>query len=140
MTREEAIKIFEQNKKILSIPNACAERQLEAIDMAIEALSVEIPLERVKEIIDEIESTPSAEKVGKWIPVDERLPKKEGHYLVYAPYYSGGSSTGKENHDGVMFSKFKNGKWSIEHGYYKRPNCVQAWMPLPVPCKAGDAE
>ena len=39
MTREEAIRIFQRMKKILSIPNSDAERTKEAIDMAIEALS-----------------------------------------------------------------------------------------------------
>lgn len=29
-----------------------------------------------------------------------------------------------------MFSHIKNGKWSIEHGYHKRPGCVKAWMPI----------
>lgn len=67
----------------------------------------------------------------QWIPVSERLPDKNGHYLVYAPTYRGGSSSAKENHDGIMFSRFSNGKWSIEHGYYERINCVIAWMPLP---------
>ena len=41
MNREEAIKIFQLMKKILSIPNSDAARTIEAIDMAIEALSVE---------------------------------------------------------------------------------------------------
>ena len=39
MTREEAIKIFQLMKKIMSIPNSDAERMIEAIDMAIEALA-----------------------------------------------------------------------------------------------------
>lgn len=39
MNREEAIKIFQLMKKILSIPNSDAARTIEAIDMAIEALS-----------------------------------------------------------------------------------------------------
>lgn len=41
MTKAEAIKIFEHNKKILSVPNAAAERQLQAIDAAIEALKAQ---------------------------------------------------------------------------------------------------
>lgn len=66
-----------------------------------------------------------------WIPCSEKLPEKDGHYIVYAPTYTGGSSSSKEFHDGIMFSAFRKGKWSIEHGYHKRPNCVVAWMPLP---------
>ena len=73
------------------------------------------------------------EKEPTWIPVSEMLPEENGVYLVYAPDYRGGSSRGKEWHDGIMFASFKNGKWSIEHGYYSRPNCVIAWMPLPKP-------
>ena len=65
-----------------------------------------------------------------WIPCSERLPEEDGHYIVYAPSYRGGSSGGKEKHNGVMFSRFKNGKWSIEVGYHKRPGCVKAWMPI----------
>ena len=41
MTREEAIKRFQQMKKILSIPNSDAARMIEALDMAIEALKAE---------------------------------------------------------------------------------------------------
>ena len=39
MKKEEAIKRFQRMKKVLSIPNSDAERTIEAIDMAIEALS-----------------------------------------------------------------------------------------------------
>lgn len=39
MNREEAIKIFQLMKIILSIPNSDAARTIEAIDMAIEALT-----------------------------------------------------------------------------------------------------
>jgi len=76
--------------------------------------------------------------MSQWIPVSEQLPE-DGTYLVYAPDYAGGSSSAKEWHNGVMFSKIKNGKWSVEHGYYRRPNCVKAWMPLPEPYEADDA-
>ena len=82
-----------------------------------------------------IRAIQNASSAQQWIPVSERLPEKDGHYIVYAPTYSGGSSSSKEYHDGVMFSAFKKGKWSIEHGYHKRPNCVVAWMPLPEPWK-----
>ncbi len=74
----------------------------------------------------------------QWTSCKDELPELDGVYLVYAPNYTGGSSSGKENHKGIMFSKFKNGKWSIEHGYHKRPNCVKAWMPLPDQYKGGE--
>lgn len=64
-------------------------------------------------------------------PCSKKLPEEDDCYLVYAPSYSGESSSSKEIHDGVMFSNYKNGKWSIEVGYHKRPGCVEAWMPMP---------
>ena len=84
----------------------------------------------IREMIDMM---PTIDAEPHWIPCSERLPEENGTYLVYAPEYRGGSSRGKEYHDGIMFAIFKAGKWSIEHGYYSRPNCVIAWMPLPKP-------
>ena len=81
---------------------------------------------------------PSAQPEPQWRPCSEP-PEEDGVYIVYAPGYSGGSSSAKECHNGVMFSKYKNGKWSIEHGYYSRPNCVKAWKPLDEPCR-GEGE
>ena len=115
MTREEARDIL-TNKSCVDCVDRCA-----------------YPLENQKgycEYADAISMAIDALKDQRWIPVSEKLPE-EGVYLVYAPDYQGGSLSAKEWHDGVMFSKYKNGKWSIEHGYYSRPNCVIAWMPLP---------
>ena len=59
------------------------------------------------------------------------LPKEDGFYLVYAPSYKGGSSKTKQKvKGGYMFSRFLHGKWSIEVGYYERPNCVRAWKEI----------
>ncbi len=82
-----------------------------------------------------IQDLPSAQPEQRWIPCSERLPEEDGTYIVYAPGYMGGSSSAKEHHNGVMFSKLKKGKWSVEHGYYSRPECVKAWMPLPEPVR-----
>lgn len=83
----------------------------------------------VLSVFDGIRALPSAQPEPQWIPCS-KPPEEDGVYIVYAPDYSGGSSSAKECHDGVMFSKYKKGKWSIEHGYYNRPNCVKAWMPI----------
>lgn len=69
----------------------------------------------------------------EWVSVEERLPDTDGAYLVYAPTYTGGSSSSLDCIGGIMFSRFKHEKWSIESGYYKRPNCVTHWMPIPTP-------
>lgn len=85
-------------------------------------------MDRAADAIEELQKP-------RWISVKERLPEADGWYQVYAPYYSGGSSSGLKNINGNMYSGFKNGKWSIEVGYHKRPGCVKAWMPLPAPPK-----
>ena len=89
-------------------------------------------------IIAQVDAMPTIEPEQRWRPYSEP-PEEDGVYIVYAPDYSGGSSSAKECHNGVMFSKYKNGKWSIEHGYYSRPNCVKAWKPLDEPCR-GEGE
>ena len=72
----------------------------------------------------------AVKEMPKWISVKERLPDKKGTYLVFAPTYSGGSSSGLDCNDGVMFARWRK-HWSIEVGYHKRPNCVTHWMLLP---------
>lgn len=110
-------------------------RRQDAIDAIVESGrtidSRYLESERIVSESDAIEALLMLPPAQQLIPCSEWLPKKDGHYIVYAPTYSGGSSSSKEHHDGVMFSAFKKGKWSIEHGYHKRPNCVVAWMPLP---------
>ena len=85
--------------------------------------------------IVDIEHAPT---VGGWISVKDRMPETQDWYLVFAPTYSGGSSTSREHHRGVMFAKWSGKSWSIERCYYNRPDCVKAWMPLPEPPKGGE--
>lgn len=73
--------------------------------------------------------------MNEWISVKDQMPEQKGTYLVYAPTYRGGSSSGLDSVNGIMFSRYRNRKWSIELGYYKRPNCVTHWMPLKEPPK-----
>ena len=75
--------------------------------------------------------------MGKWISVKDALPQDQGWYLVYAPSYSGGSSSGLKCINGVMFAKWNGKAWSIEVGYYKRSGCVKHWMPFPEAPKEG---
>ena len=83
-------------------------------------------------VIHAVEDAPT---VSGWISVEDRLPIMKGWYMVYAPSYSGGSSSGLAYHNGVMFSKWSGKSWSVEVGYHERPGCVKAWMPLPEPPK-----
>ena len=66
----------------------------------------------------------------RWVPVSERLPKKNGNYIVSLE-------------DAVdTYARFFNGKWFMplfgsiarEYGEYE----VIAWMPLPKPYKGGE--
>ncbi len=76
-----------------------------------------------------------APTIGGWISVKDSLPEEKGWYMVYAPGYSGGSSSGLDSHNGVMFAKWSGKTWSIEVGYHKRPGCVRHWMQMPEPPK-----
>ena len=107
MTREEAIEWFETHMPTKLMPVA-----KKAYEMAISALT---------------------HPHGEWISVEDRLPDTNGTYIVYAPTYYGGSSSGLDNINGIMFARRRGRNWSIEVGYHKRPNCVTHWMPLPEP-------
>lgn len=81
-----------------------------------------------------IDHAPTIDTASPWHRVEDGLPDKVGSYLVYAPTYTGGSSSAKECKAGVMFARWlKGGHWSIEVGYYKRPGCVTHWMPIEPP-------
>ena len=61
-----------------------------------------------------LNSLPSAQPEQRWIPVSERLPEKNGDYLV----------TGRKG--AVSKRKYDNGRW---YGGWD----VLAWQPLPEP-------
>ena len=114
MTREEAIKILsyydvnpafcDTHGRLLS-----AEEQAEAFDMAIEAL-----------------------QARDWIPVSERLPIKNGRYLV-------------SYEDAVTILDFFNGKWFFPTNgngciAHEETDPFIRWMSLPEPYKAESEE
>ena len=88
-------------------------------------------LDCAQEAREAVNNAPTLTPPNEWVSVEDRLPDTDGAYLVYAPTYTGGSSSSLDCIGGIMFSRFKHGNWSIEIGYYKRPNCVTHWMPLP---------
>ena len=96
MTREEAIKRFQLMKKILSIPNSDAARTIEAIDMAIEALSEETSTIQEKHQLSEETSTNTPTKStnistnasadrprGEWISKEELIDAINDLEVVY---------------------------------------------------------
>ena len=65
-------------------------------------------------------------KTGKWIPVSESLPKKNGYYLV-------------TDFDSVEEAYFSFDRiWLSRHE--DRLKGVTAWMPLPKPYKDGERQ
>ena len=70
-------------------------------------------------------SLPSAQPESKWIPCSERLPDKEGNYLITAqPTY---------NHAKDIRIAHWSRRWV---GYVSSE--ILAWMPLPEPYKEGE--
>ena len=69
----------------------------------------------------------------EWISVKDRLPDKDGWYLVYAPGYWGNSRI--YGLDGMAYSNFKRNykdHWGIERGAGRGwPGIITHWMPLP---------
>lgn len=80
-----------------------------------------IRIDKAIEIVNQLaeEYVPET-NVGKWITCSERLPEKEGKYLVFL-----------ERWNTITFSKFKDvmGYKHFDNGY------VIAWQPLPEPYK-----
>ena len=118
MLKEEALRYIENLKWLKGFDNT------------------RIGVKSVAEIFDGI-----AEMINDgWVSVKDRLPEEKGWYMVYAPGYSGGSSSGLDSHNAVMFAKWSGKTWSIEVGYHKRPGCVRQWMPIPIPKEGQDEE
>lgn len=64
-------------------------------------------------------------KIGHWIPVSERLPEKNGVYIV-------------SYEDSVRLLEWFNGKWFFypSNPAREETGTITAWMPLPKPYKA----
>lgn len=141
MTRAEAI---HRLKNMAWLYDDEREQNIEAIDMAIEALSapqtdlisradaIEL-FEKYKprmavsvyEYGQALEALPSAE--AEWIPCSERLPKEKARVLTY------------DSMGGIVFGQYDKGRWYWEAeacaDYWAKNDGVIAWMPLPTPYK-----
>ena len=99
--------------------------EYEALDMAIESL-----------------------KQNQWIPCEERLPEKDGNYLVCHTICGkttavdiAGYAKNLRKVDKYDFTKNKSGwyQYDSEYGYYETDG-INAWMPLPKPWKGEQNE
>lgn len=76
----------------------------------------------------DVENAPTIDAEPQWIPCDERLPeseerlpKKDGSYLVCVEWASGKKAVG-------------DCEYTVDYGFRTVWNCtVLAWMPLPKP-------
>jgi len=115
MTREEAIRVLEAEKKFLFHGSLSDKHYEPAFDMAIEALSAD---------------TVSREE---WVTCKDELPKESGEYLVTVPL--------DESDFYVSVMMYHKGRFyedDAEWGatYY---DDVIAWMPLPPPyCESSE--
>ena len=98
MTNRNAINLLEEVKMLDDTMYAYNSKYLEALDMAIEALKA---------------------TAQQWIPCSERLPEKDGDYLVTLAF-----AWGKEIEMGWLL----NGEWMNPNSHV-----TVAWQPLPEP-------
>ena len=92
-------------------------------------------LNLLEQVLYDIQHVPTLTPPNEWVSVEERLPEKDGWYLVYAPGYWGNSKI--YGLDGLAYSNFKQNykvHWGIERGTGRGwPGIVTHWMPLPAP-------
>lgn len=96
-----------------------------------------IPIFRVKQWLEhdnkfrtiEIDAAYECGKhANKWIPCSERLPEKNGNYLVTV-----------ESNDGTASIKFQTiDHWGPDWLHDEKKRKVIAWMPLPEPYQSND--
>ena len=112
MTREEAINLLG-----CIYTEVSTEEDREAIDKAIEALK--------------------EPKQGEWIPVTERLPDKNGFYLITFKTYEDGRGVIEK-----FYRKTEN-IWTddgVHRGFFFNSDEVTAWRLLPEPYMEGGDE
>ena len=92
-----------------------------------------------------IEHAPTIQRpTREWIPCSERLPSESGRYLVAYPLFTRGNNWLNIMHFGkpsMPNIKVKGKCWYMPDDEYGDVvyDDVLAWMPLPEPCKGGDA-
>lgn len=87
-----------------------------------------------QELVDRLamyEDREENDEFGKWIPISERLPEEEDYILLSFANYTG-LDIGRYEHDGEN-DKFYPGDDEETYAHYGL--IVNAWMPLPEPCR-----
>ena len=141
MTREEAITVMQLYKDELEHRIAIAKIdydpgaidlysiQLDAFDVAIEALSAEVvhkpDYSYEADMVRRLKEALSADAVQEWIPVSERLPSESGWYIVTVCGY-------ERIVDVLPYNSGWNGVTTKQE--------VVAWMPLPMPYRKEDED
>lgn len=139
MTREEAIQVLQT---ALTSPIIYGEYAL-AIGMAIEALSQPIVCKDYRidddhiycspEVADRVVEALSADRQTGWIPVSERLPKKNEYVDDVCKYYL------IQDEYGDMHVAHLSGRGWEHIESIRALGCdVVAWMPLPEPYREDD--
>lgn len=117
MTREEAIIRLKEGEPFSEIYDPVWD---EALKMAISALSDYDKMQKIS--LDLAFENDELMNKSRWIPVSERLPEKEGLYLVSV----------KNEHD----RRYSKTCWFHGNGNWFARQDVIAWQPLPEPYKA----
>lgn len=83
------------------------------------------------DFISDLPTTEERPQGERWIPVSERLPDKNGRYLVTEKYFA----FDDKKHNG--YSRLYVDKIEFSGGSFHRASYIEviAWMPLPEPYK-----
>lgn len=88
-------------------------------------------LSEAMEKLAKLEDTEDTNVLSRWIPISERLPEDESCILVsFENYAMPDIARYEENDEGGTFYPGDDEKSYLSYGLF-----VNAWMPLPEPCK-----
>ena len=80
------------------------------------------------------------QKTGKWIPATEKLPEKDGKYLVWAVIsYTPDHVDESCEYQQIAIASFLSGKYGSDF-YGNNIEKVIAWMPIPEPYVPQESE
>lgn len=92
-------------------------------------------------VIDMVHATPTKSGNEKWIPTSERLPSKDGRYLVTTSVWAVLDDTKLHLTPYVKLEVFENGRWFDDNSWSDDDDeYVTAWlqMEMPEPYKKGE--